>query len=64
MLQYHDGQQWKDLPGTKTADNEAVDWHAKFPAVEARQVRLLVTAAPGDLTRIWEFELYPPLAEK
>jgi len=64
VLQYRDGQQWKDVPGTKTEGNEACDWHAKFPAVEARQVRLLVTAAPGDLTRIWELELYPPLAEK
>jgi hypothetical protein len=62
VLQYHDGKQWKDVPGTKTAGNEACDWHAKFPAVETLQVRLLVTAAPGDLTRIWELELYPPQA--
>ncbi len=58
VLQYHDGAQWQDVPGTKTIDNWEFDWNARFSPVTARRFRLLVTAAPGDLVRIWEFELY------
>lgn len=58
VLQYHDGDGWSDIPETKTTDNGEFDWHATFPAVTTRRVRLLVTATPGDLTRIWEIELY------
>jgi hypothetical protein len=58
VLQYHDGAEWRDVPGTKTADNWEFDWNARFSPVTARRFRLLVTAAPGDLVRIWEFELY------
>jgi len=61
VLQYHDGTDYRDVPGTKTAGNETCDWHAKFAPITTRQVRLLVTRAPSDLTRIWELELYGPL---
>ncbi len=62
VLQYHDGSQWKDIPGTKVVGNLQYDWHATFPAIETRQVRLVVSATPGELTRIWELKLYDPPA--
>jgi hypothetical protein len=58
VLQYHDGADWKDVPGTRVRDNFEFDWHATFAPITARRFRLLVTAAPGDLIRIWEFEVY------
>ena len=58
VLQSHDGSDWKDVSGTEVTLNEEFDWHAKFPAVTTRRLRLFVTATPGDLTRIWELELY------
>ncbi len=63
VLQYHDGSQFEDVPETKVTDNAACDWHAKFPRVTTSQVRLIVTRTPGDLTRIWELEVYHPSAE-
>jgi hypothetical protein len=58
VLQQHDGTEWKDVPGTSVRDNWEFDWNARFPEITTRRVRLLVTATPGDLVRIWEFELY------
>jgi hypothetical protein len=58
VLQYHDGTDWKDVPGTDTAGNAEFDWNAKFSPVTTARHRLLVTAARGDLIRIWEFEVY------
>jgi hypothetical protein len=63
-LQRQDGQDWKDIAGTKTEENHLYDWHATFDAVETARLRLLVTSSPGNLTRIWEIEVYqlPPQA--
>ena len=58
VLQYHDGTDWKDVPGTETSDNWEFDWNAKFAPVTAPRFRLLVTASPGDIIRLWELELY------
>jgi len=58
VLQHHDGSDWRDVPGTKVTGNESADWDAKFEPVTTDRVRLWVTAAPGDLIRIWEIELY------
>jgi hypothetical protein len=58
VVQYHDGQQWQDLPGAKAEGNTAIDWHARFAAVSASRLRLTVTAAPGNVSRIWEIEVY------
>jgi len=58
VLQVPDGAGWKDVPGTKTAGNEKFDWHARFAPVTADRVRLYVTAAEQDTTRIFEFEIY------
>jgi len=58
VVQYHDGSDFKDISATRTTGNTSFDWHVKFPAVTTDRVRLLVTKTPGDLARIWEFELY------
>jgi hypothetical protein len=63
-FQYHDGQAWRDVPGAKAEDNEAVDWAARFAPVQTDRLRMTVTRAPGDLARLWELEVYnPPKAE-
>lgn len=62
VLQYHDGSDFKDVPETKVSENRQCDWHTKFKPVTAGQVRLLVTRTPGNLTRIWELQLYHPPA--
>ncbi|NQT14889.1 MAG: FAD-dependent oxidoreductase [Planctomycetes bacterium] len=58
VLQWHDGSDWRDVPGTRATDNWEFDWNAKFAPVTTRRLRLLVTETPGGLVRIWEFELY------
>ena len=58
VLQTHDGTQFRDIPGTKTVGNAQTDFHVTFPAITTHRIRLLVTASPGDLIRIWELELY------
>ncbi len=58
VLQYHDGQQFRDVPGTSVQDNAAVDWNARFEPVTTARLRLLVTATDLDIARIWEVALY------
>ncbi|NQU26117.1 MAG: FAD-dependent oxidoreductase [Candidatus Nealsonbacteria bacterium] len=58
VLQYHDGTEFKEIPGTRVTGNNSGDWHAKFEPVTTGKVRLSVTRTPGNLTRIWEIELY------
>lgn len=58
VLQYHDGTNYRDIPATRTENNDAVDWSARFPTVTSDRLRLIVTQTPGELTRIWEFEVY------
>ena len=57
-LQYHDGSDWKDIPGAKAKGNKLADWHAKFKPVETKRLRLTITAALKNLARIWEMETY------
>ncbi len=63
VLQYHDGAAYRDIEATKTEENQQVDWHTRFPAVTTDRLRLVVTRTPGNLTRIWEFEVYGPVAK-
>jgi len=60
VLQYRDGSQWRDIAPAKTAGNTQIDWHARFPPVKTNAVRLAVTTTHGDVSRIWEIELYNP----
>jgi len=64
VIQYHDGDDYRDVPQTKTTGNESPDWHTRFEPVTTTRLRLTVTKTPGDLTRIWEWEVYHPPAER
>ena len=64
VLQYHDGTGYRDIANTKTDNNEAADWHARFPDISTDRLRLVVTRTPGNLTRIWEFEVYGPVVRE
>ena len=63
VLQHHDGSDYRDIEATRTTENESVDWHVRFPAVTTDRLRLVVSRTPGNLTRIWEFEVYGPVAD-
>jgi hypothetical protein len=62
-LQYHDGQGWKDIPGTRTTGNENPEWTAKFAPLSASRVRLVIENTPGSTSRLWEVELLAPLTK-
>jgi hypothetical protein len=59
-LQYEVDGGWRDLPGARAEGNTHVDWRATFAEVRAKRVRLVVTATPGDISRVWEIGLYGP----
>lgn len=63
VVKYHDGTTWRAIPGTQTTGNTAADWHARFSPIDTQRLRLEVTAAPGNLIRIWEWEVYGPVAD-
>jgi len=58
VLQVHDGSQWNDLPQTRVIGNPRIDCHVGFPPVKTPRLRLLITATPDGIARIWEVELY------
>ncbi len=64
VLQYHDGSEYRNIDATRTTGNESIDWHARFPAVTTDRLRLVVTATPNDHSRIWQIEVYGPVAEQ
>ena len=61
VIQYRKGGKWIDIPKTKTKGNLLIDWGATFEPVTTDALRLHVTAAPGNLIRIWEWEVYGPV---
>jgi hypothetical protein len=64
VIQYHDGDDYRDIPQTIINGNESPDWHTRFEPITTTKLRLTVTKTPGDLTRIWEWEVYHPPAVK
>ncbi len=64
VIQYHDGDGYREIPQTKITNNESPDWHTRFEPVTTNRLRLTVTKTPGDLTRIWEWEVYHPPTKK
>lgn len=60
QFQWHDGIAWRDLPRAGARGNDRPAWAATFDAVETRRVRLGITAAKDDTSRIWEVELFGP----
>jgi hypothetical protein len=59
-LQYHNGSEWKEIPGAKIKGNNQPDWSMKFKPIKTNRLRLTITAAPQNLARIWEIEAYNP----
>ena len=57
-LLVHDGTEWREVTGAGAAGNTRADWCATFATQRTTRVRLLITATPNDIARIWEFELY------
>ncbi len=60
VLQYYDSDAWRDVPGTRAADNDAFAWAAEFAPVTSRRIRLVVNAGSDERARVWELELYTP----
>ena len=58
VLQRKDGDQWIDIPETKTADNRSADIHKRFNRATSSAYRLYITKTPENVARIWELELY------
>ena len=63
VLQWFDGDAWQDIPETVTLANQQVEWQRRFRPVTTQRVRLLVEKTKGDISRIWEIELYGPLRD-
>ncbi|MBN2451485.1 MAG: FAD-dependent oxidoreductase [Lentisphaeria bacterium] len=62
-LQWHDGAQWRDVPGAVVTGNRDPYWNATFPAVTTARLRLRISATHIQVTRLWEIELYGPIAK-
>jgi hypothetical protein len=59
-LQHHDGETWQDvLPAVK--NNEDAVWSATFPRLRTQHLRLVITRAPHNISRLWEVEFYGPV---
>jgi hypothetical protein len=62
-LQHHDGETWQDvLPAVR--DNENPVWSASFAPVKTTYLRLVITRAPHNISRLWEVEFYGPVDGK
>ncbi|MBM4040446.1 MAG: FAD-dependent oxidoreductase [Planctomycetes bacterium] len=57
-LQWHDGKEWRDVPGSAVKDNADPYRAWSFEPVRAKRLRLHIAAAPGGIARLWELELY------
>lgn len=64
VLQWHDGEEWKNIPGSTAKGNLDTCWSCSFQPVTAAKIRLLVTKTRTDTSRIWEVELYGPTAAR
>jgi hypothetical protein len=62
-LQTFDGTSWRDIEATATRGNQEIDWQAHFEPLTTDRVRLEVRATREAISRVWEVELYEPLAE-
>jgi hypothetical protein len=62
-FQWHDGAEWKNIPNASVTGNLDPCWNSTFTPVKASKLRLVVTKAKADTSRIWEVELYAPPAK-
>ncbi len=62
-LQHHDGETWQEvLPAVE--QNLYPVWSATFAPVQTRFLRLVITQAPHNISRVWEVEFYHPLNDE
>ncbi|NNM27989.1 MAG: FAD-dependent oxidoreductase, partial [Akkermansiaceae bacterium] len=62
-LEHHDGETWREtLPPVRENENPA--WAATFAPVETKHLRLVITRAPHDISRLWEVEFYQPQGDE
>ncbi len=57
-LQYYDGSAWREAPAAAATNNTRVDWHTTFDTITTSRVRLVVTATPSSIARVWEIEFF------
>ncbi len=62
-LQTFNGTTWRDVEDAIAQGNQDIDWLSRFEPVTTNRVRLSVRATSGDVSRIWEVELYEPSGE-
>jgi len=60
-LQWHDGAEWKDVPGATVKGNLDPYWSGTFPPVTTSKLRLWITETQIGVSRLWEVELYGPV---
>jgi hypothetical protein len=59
-LEYFDGKVWKEaLPAVENNENPV--WSATFATIQTKHIRMVITRAPHNISRLWEIEFYPPL---
>jgi len=61
VIQWHDGAEWRDIPGAAVTGNQEPSWNRTFPPVKTAKIRLWITRTQIDISRIWEVELYGPV---
>jgi hypothetical protein len=62
-LQWHDGSDWKDIDTASVKDNMDPYWSCTFPAVKTAKIRICIKKTKGDISRLWEVELYGPVSQ-
>lgn len=63
VLQHYTRNGWRDIEATRTTSNAQTDWTCRFEPVYGNRLRLVVTQAPGNISRIWEVALYHPTCD-
>jgi len=59
-IRHHDGEIWQEtLPAVEANENPA--WTATFSPVKTKRLRLVITQAPHNISRVWEVEFFGPL---
>ncbi|MCF7955841.1 MAG: FAD-dependent oxidoreductase [Phycisphaerae bacterium] len=58
-IQHYDGKSWQDVHQVKGNVNPA--WSATFAPVKTKRLRLVITKAPHNISRLWEVEFYGPV---
>ncbi len=60
VLQWRDGDQWRDIAGATAKANNDPAWTQRFTPVSTTRLRLHITRTQDDTSRLWEVELYGP----